>query len=173
MNHTVSVKAIPVCVIVFVVVGFWVLGYGCTRQQQETEEILPALVDDAGILSDDERAALGALLNSYTKETTHQFAVEIISALDGQNIEEYSIERASTRRLGVKGRDNGLLFLVVVDERQMRIEVGYGLEAVLPDSFCGSVIRDTVAPQFAEREYYEGIRMGLEMLMAKAKSEEL
>ena len=147
------------------------MEYSCTKPQQDSVEVLPAVVDYAGILSDDERLDLNAVLISFAKETTHQFAVEIVSTLDGENIEEYALERVEARKLGVRGKDTGLLLLIVVDERKMRIEVGYGLEAVLPDSYWGSVIRETITPDFSKQEYYSGIRKGLEELMDRAVSD--
>ena len=93
------------------------------------------VVDLAGIID----AAVETKLNQYLREleqkTTAQMAILTIKSLEGQSIEEFSITVAHDKwKLGQKGKDNGVLLVVALQDRKYRIEIGYGLEGVLPDS---------------------------------------
>jgi uncharacterized membrane protein YgcG len=76
-------------------------------------------------------------------------------------LESYSIRVAEAWALGQADRDNGLLLLIALAERRLRIEVGYGLEGVLTDAFCGRVIDNTIVPYFKNEQYFDGITAGL------------
>jgi uncharacterized protein len=90
--------------------------------------------------------------------------VALFRSLQGENLEDYSIRLARTWRAGQKGLDNGVVFLIFVDDRKMRLEVGYGLEPSLTDAISGSIIRDVVAPRFREGRLAEGIEAGLDAI---------
>jgi uncharacterized protein len=78
---------------------------------------------------------------------------------------------AEKNKIGTKEHDNGALFLIVKNDRKMRIEVGYGLEGVLPDALCSSIIRNVVAPHFRKDEYYAGITDGLSTMISAIAGE--
>ena len=88
----------------------------------------------------------------------------IFRALDGDSLEDFSIRLAQAWRIGQKGLDNGVIFLVFVNDRKMRIEVGYGLEAKLTDAISSSILRDVVAPRFREGHLALGIAAGLDAI---------
>jgi uncharacterized protein len=90
--------------------------------------------------------------------------VALFRSLEGESLEDYSIRLARAWRVGQKGLDNGVVFLVFVDDRKMRLEVGYGLEASLTDATAGSIIRDVVAPRFREGRLAEGLEAGLDAI---------
>ena len=92
--------------------------------------------------------------------------VVIFRSLQGENLEDYSIRLAQAWRIGQKGLDNGVIFLVFLDDRRMRLEVGYGLEATLTDAIAGSIIRDVVAPRFRAGRLADGIEAGLDAIAA-------
>jgi uncharacterized protein len=127
----------------------------------EVPPLSAPVTDQAGLLSADQARQLNDLLLDYETETSNQFAVLIISSLEGEDLESYSIRVAETWTLGQEDRDNGLLFLVALAERRLRIEVGYGLEGVLTDAFCGRVIDHTIVPYFKNEQYFQGITAGL------------
>ena len=87
--------------------------------------------------------------------------VAVFRSLQGESLEDYSIRLAKAWRIGQKGLDNGVIFLVFLDDRKMRIEVGYGLEGNLTDAVSSSILRDVVAPRFREGRIAEGIGAGL------------
>lgn len=116
--------------------------------------------DFASVLTTAQRDALDAQLADLERATSAEVAVVTVSSLDGRTIEGYATELFNTWGIGKKGRDNGVLILVSVGDRTMRIEVGYGLEGVLPDGLAGAVIRETFRPRFREDDYPGGILQG-------------
>ena len=116
------------------------------------------VVDLAGIVDDATENRLNGYLQELEQKTTAQMVVLTISSLEGESIEDFSITIAHDKwKLGQKGKDNGVLFLISVKDRKYRIEVGYGLEGVLPDSLAGSMGRDLLVPYFRKGDYSNGI----------------
>src|SRR5437867_9981825 len=120
--------------------------------------------DFAGVLSAAERERLEEKLRSWERESSNQIVVAIFRSLDGENLEDYSIRLAQSWRIGQKGLDNGVIFLVFVDDRKMRLEVGYGLEPKLTDALSSQILRQVVAPRFREGNIAEGIAAGLDAI---------
>ena len=137
----------------------------------EVPPLQAPVTDLAGVLSEEQKGELDRLLLDYEAATSNQFAVLVIPSLDGEVLESYSIQVASAWALGQEGKDNGLLLLVALEERRLRIEVGYGLEGVLTDAFCGRVIDDAIVPHFKAGDYYEGITAGLLALIRQTGDE--
>lgn len=116
------------------------------------------VVDLAGMVDGDTERKLNGYLQELEQLTTAQLVVLTIKSLEGESIEDFSLSVAHDKwKLGQRGKDNGLLMLIAADDRKYRIEVGYGLEGVLPDSFVGSVGRDLLVPYFKKGEPSNGI----------------
>jgi len=127
---------------------------------------LQGMVNDYGnILSDSAVTQLEKQLQAYETETTNQIVVLTIDSLKGQDIESYASEVFNTWKLGHAGKDNGVLLVVAVKDRKMRIEVGYGLEGSITDTKSGQVIRSVIAPYFKQGDFIQGIAAGVEALM--------
>lgn len=122
--------------------------------------------DNAGLLTPETVAALDALLKAHEDSTTNQVAVLTVTSLEGEPLEQYSLRVAQAWKLGRRGTDNGVLLLVAKDEREVRIEVGNGLEGSLPDILCGRIIRNEIVPRFRRNDYDGGIRSGVEGILA-------
>jgi uncharacterized protein len=122
--------------------------------------------DGAGVLDVKTRTELGALLRDVEQQTTAEIALVTVPSLDGMTVEEYANRLFKEWGIGKKGRDNGVLVLVAPVEHTMRIEVGYGLEPVLPDGLAGEIMRATFLPRFKEDDYARGIRDGLTRIAA-------
>ncbi len=120
--------------------------------------------DYAGALTPGERSALEQKLVQWEATSRNQIVVAIFRSLEGESLEAYSIRLAQAWRVGQKGLDNGVIFLVFLDDRKMRIEVGYGLEANLTDAITSSILRDAVAPRFREGRLADGIAAGLDAI---------
>lgn len=120
--------------------------------------------DFAGALPTGERERLEDKLRSWERESSNQIVVAIFRSLEGDNLEDYSIRLAQAWRIGQKGLDNGVIFLVFVDDRKMRLEVGYGLEPKLTDALSSQILRQVVAPRFREGKIGEGIAAGLDAI---------
>ncbi|MEJ2655843.1 MAG: TPM domain-containing protein [Desulfobacterales bacterium] len=116
------------------------------------------VVDQAGIINDTVKNRLDGYLQELEQKTTAQLVVLTIKDLGGESIEDLSIRIANDQwKLGQKGKDNGVLFLIALNDRKYRIEVGYGLEGVLPDSLVGSLGRKLLVPYFKKGDYSDGI----------------
>lgn len=83
--------------------------------------------------------------------------VAIFRSLEDESLENYSVRLAERWRIGQKGLDNGVILLVFVQERQIRLEVGYGLESVIPDAVASQIVREAIAPRFREGRYAAGL----------------
>ncbi|NOY07007.1 MAG: hypothetical protein GXO82_10350, partial [Chlorobi bacterium] len=145
----------------------------CATAASSTEvpELRSYVTDKAGVLTASEVSALETMLRDYDRRTSTQMVVLIVPSLEGESIEEYAIAVAEKNRIGRKGKDNGLLFLVAVNDRKLRFEVGYGLEPVLTDALTSTIIRRIITPSFREGDYYGGIKAGLETAMKVASNE--
>lgn len=124
------------------------------------------VTDLTGTLSRDELSRLEAKLAAFERETSHQVAVLIIPSLEGEPIEPLSHRIGASWKLGQAGKDNGILLLIAKADRRLRIEVGYGLEGVLPDGKAGAIIREVIAPRFRRGDFAGGIEAGVETIMA-------
>jgi len=120
--------------------------------------------DYAGVLSAAERARLEDTLRARERESSNQIVVAIFRSLQGESMEDYSIRLAQAWRVGQKGLSNGVVFLVFVNDRKTRLEVGYGLEATLTDALSSQILRQVVAPRFREGKAADGITAGLDAI---------
>ena len=123
------------------------------------------VMDLAGILKDTESADLRAKLKQLETDTTAQMAILIIPDLHGEVLEKYSLRVARTWKLGRKDLNNGVLILVAMQDRALRIEIGTGLEAVLSDERCKGIIDNEMIPLFKKGEYYQGLDKGVSALI--------
>jgi uncharacterized protein len=118
--------------------------------------------DFADILSPGTEQELESLLTALRDKTGDEVAILTLSSIDGEPIEDFSIrlvERAPWK-LGEKGKDNGVLFLVAVADRKMRIETGYGVEEFIPDGKAGEIRDREVLPRFREGDMEGGVKAG-------------
>ena len=123
--------------------------------------------DYANLLAADARARLESRLAERERATGVQMAIAIFSGLEGESLEDFSIRLAQQWRIGRKGLDNGVILLVFVNDRKMRMEVGYGLEAQIPDSIAAQIIRQAVGPRFREQRYAEGLEAAADAVYAR------
>ena len=129
------------------------------------------VMDYAGVLNANQRNYLSQKLKAFEDSTSNQVIVYIVSSLDGESLEEYSHNIAEKNKIGQKGKDNGVLLLVAIDDRKIRIETGYGLEGALTDALSSSIIRNEIAPYFKSGKYFDGIDNGLNAIFLATKNE--
>jgi uncharacterized protein len=115
------------------------------------------VVDEFGLLSENERASLSQLLVNAKATSGVEIGVYIPASMRGREIEDFSIAVAEAWQLGRKKEDKGLLLVVAPKERKMRLEVGYGLEGDLTDAYSGRLLDQVMRPFFREGRYFEGI----------------
>jgi uncharacterized protein len=106
------------------------------------------VTDNANILSPEVRQSLTEGLKAHESRTGNQIAVLTVPTLNGESIEDYAVEVFKAWKLGQKGKDNGILIIVVPNDRRMRIEVGYGLEGTMTDMMAGRIIQHVMTPKF-------------------------
>ncbi len=124
------------------------------------------LNDFAGVLTAVQKSALESKLTDYQTKTTNEIAVAFVKNLNGGEINDFAVRVFEEWKIGKKGRDNGVLFLAAVEDRKIRIEVGYGLEGSLTDGRAGEIIRGQIAPKFKQNDYFSGTDSGLSAIMA-------
>ena len=127
------------------------------------------VVDQAGIISDDQEAALIEKLLGVQRETGRQLAVATIADLQGYDIADYGYRLGRSWGIGSKKENDGLLIIIAPNERRMRIEVGYGLEAIVPDGLASQIINDQMKPLFKAGDYTGGINQAVDTLAAQIK----
>jgi len=144
--------------------AFFILTLLCLSAVVASSEIpipqrpLNHVVDLAGIINPDVESNLNQYLLELEQKTTAQMVILTIKSLESESLEDFSLTVAHDRwKLGQKGKDNGVLLLVSLDDRKYRFEVGYGLEGALPDSLAGSIGRDFMVPYFRKGDYSTGI----------------
>ncbi len=155
----------------------WIPAYsqsdtGITRSRSDNPAVLRNyVVDETGTLTNSQVNALTQKLRQLEEQTSNQFVVYIIPSLDGESLEDLSIRLAEKNKIGKKEKNNGVLLLIVKNDRKIRIEVGYGLEGALTDATSASIIRNNIAPKFKQGNYYDGINAGVEAMIAATKGE--
>lgn len=127
--------------------------------------------DYAGMLSATTSQQMEQTLAAFEQAESTQIVVLTIPSLAGEEIEQFAIRLADTWQIGHQGKDNGAILIVAKAERKVRIEVGMGLQGVIPDITAARIIRDVMRPALAQGDYDRGISAGVQALMAAAKGE--
>jgi uncharacterized protein len=131
----------------------------------DVPQLTGRVVDLAHILPKPTVESLEARLAAHETQSSNQAAVLIVPSLEGDSIEEFSHRVATTWKLGQKGTDNGVLLLVAIGERKVRIEVGYGLEGVLTDARSAQIIRNEIVPRFRAGDMPGGVAEGVSAIL--------
>jgi len=129
------------------------------------------VTDKANLLSPQSKEKLEKFLDDFERKTSNQIVVVTFPSLEGESLEDFSIRLAERWRIGQKSRDNGVIFLIFKDDHKMRIEVGYGLEGVLPDALAGQIIQQVAAPYFRRGEYENGIFSAVDAICRATQGE--
>lgn len=127
--------------------------------------------DYAGILSPGAIAMMEQKLAAFEKDTSTQVVVLTVPSLQGDDIDQFAIRVADQWKIGQKGKDNGVILILAKAEQKVRIEVGMGLQGVLPDITAGRIIRDVMRPYLRSGDFDGGVNAGIEAIMAATKGE--
>ena len=130
------------------------------------------IVDNASLISDGVELNLNQQLMDLSDSTGAQLAILTIPTLEGEVLESYSMKVVEDWKLGSAEKDTGVLLLIALEERSIRIEVGYGLEGVLTDTRCGLIIRNVIAPEFRNGNYQAGIVNAINNIVGLVKNDE-
>lgn len=128
------------------------------------------VADNAGVLDTKSERALNRRISDLQRRTSADIAVVTIRTLRGQSIEDAALEIGRKYNVGKSGKNNGVVFLVVTNDRKVRIEVGYGLEGTINDAKAGRILDEQVLPYFKQGKYQGGILRGTHVLSGEIAS---
>lgn len=140
-------------------------AFGAARAEFTFPALTGRVVDAANILNAGQSAALEQKLAAQEAKTTDQFVVATVPSLEGTDIADYGNRLFRVWKLGQAEKDNGALLLVAPNEKQVRIEVGYGLEGVLTDAVASTIIRTAILPAFRNGDFAGGIDKGADAVI--------
>ncbi|TGN21001.1 TPM domain-containing protein [Leptospira idonii] len=123
------------------------------------------VTDNAGVLSAETVAKLEIKLKSFEETTSNQIAVLTIPSLEGDTIEGAAIQVFDAWKLGQKDKDNGVLLIISIQDRKMRIEVGRGLEGALTDVLSDHILRNEIRPKFKANDMNGGVEAGVDAII--------
>lgn len=145
-----------------------VLLFCCGAALAATPEF-PALtgrvVDAAGLLTADAQQRLESVLAQHEQDTGNQVVVVTLPSLQGYAIDDYGYRLGRHWGIGQAEHDNGVLLIVAAEEREVRIEVGYGLEGALTDARSSEIIQRIIVPRFRNDDYPGGIEQGTQAIL--------
>jgi uncharacterized protein len=136
-------------------------------------QLTARVTDLTGTLTADQSSALEAKLAAFEQSKGSQVAVLIVPTTQPEEIEQYSIRVVDQWKLGRGKVDDGVLVLVALNDRKVRLEVGYGVEGVLPDATANRIIQQDIVPSFKRGDYYGGINTGVDRVMRVIEGEPL
>jgi len=131
-----------------------------------------AVYDQANLLAANETAYLEQTLDAYNAQTGNAIVIVTVNDMNGDYIEHYSVNLAETWGIGKAKEDNGLLILAAMQERKLRIEVGYGLEDKITDAFASQVIADSLTPNFKNKQYFTAFNESVNSIINKINDNE-
>jgi len=133
---------------------------------------VPRLVNDfGGVLTPAEEDKLETKLVAFDDSTSTQISIVSIVSLEGQDVSSYAFELGEKWGIGQQGKDNGILFLIAVEDRKMFIAPGYGLEGVVTDLACKRIVEGFLKPNFRSGNFYQGLDEGTDAVIGLATGE--
>jgi len=155
------------CVILLLAFGF----------RLSADEVIPPppaayFNDYAGVVSASTVAQLNQTLENFERQTSDQIVVAIFPKMQSDSsIDDYTVRVARSWQVGQKGKNNGAVLFVFVQDHKMFLEVGYGLEGVLPDALCKRIIDEEIRPRFRAGDFDGGLTAGVQAILAAVKGE--
>lgn len=157
---------------IFLAAAFLLVSFLASAQDIPARPNPPKLVNDfAGVLSPDEEQRLERQLVAYDDSTSNQVAIVLLKTLNDYPIEEYSLKVLRSWGIGNAKTNNGVLILAAIDDRKIRIEVGYGLEGAIPDITANHIIDNDIKPNFRSGDYYDGLSQAANSIIKAAAGE--
>jgi uncharacterized protein len=159
MAHRLVRQASAAVLVVWFVVAFPTAG----RAQPPTPVLTAPVNDLANVIDADSEREIDRRIRSLQAASGDIVVVATVPTYKPYaDIEEYAVKMFENggRGIGEKGKDNGLLIVVAVEDRRIKVEVGYGLEGFVTDGFAGETIRDIITPQFRNGNYGAGLLAG-------------
>lgn len=152
--------------LVVLAVGLLILCANALAADPRFPELTGRVVDEAKILDATAEAHLAARLEQHEKDTTNQIVVATLSSLRGYAIADYGYQLGRHWGIGQEDKNNGVLLIIAPTEREVRIEVGYGLEGDLTDAISKTIIEKEILPNFRQNDLPGGINAGVTAILA-------
>jgi len=143
----------------------------CVTHALEAPALKGRVNDYARLLSPEANARLEQKLAGFERETSNQVSVLTVPSLQGDDIDQFAIRVAEQWKLGQQGKDNGVLMVIAQAERKVRIEVGMGLQGVLPDITASRIIREVMRPHLKSGNFDQGVTVGTDAIIAATRGE--
>jgi uncharacterized protein len=141
---------------------FSLILFGSYIYAQKLPKPVGYVNDFAGVLDEDSKIRMTKLIAALQEKTGAEIAVVTVETTEPRAFEEYSVELASEWEIGKSGEDTGVLILLAMKERRIRIEVGYGLEGPIPDGLAGEIIDKSILPDLRAGSYGTGMLKGVQ-----------
>lgn len=145
---------------ILILIVMMLITNGSYAQVESFPTVSGYVTDEAHLLDDQTREQISKIALELEQKTTAQVAIVTVKSIQPFVIEDYAVKLFERFKIGQKGKDNGVLILVVKDDRKLRIEVGYGLEGVLTDAYSKRVINQVIVPAFKQGQFSDGILKG-------------
>jgi uncharacterized protein len=149
------------------------LSFGAAAQEVAIPDLAAHVTDLTNTITPEQQSALEAKLRDLETQKGSQIAVLLVATTQPESIEQYSMRVVEQWKLGRKKVDDGALLLIAKSDRKLRIEVGYGLEGVLPDAIAKRIITEDIAPHLKQGDFYGGIVAGVSRMAATIQGEAL
>ena len=158
---------------IFFIILFLAIAHSLLSHALDIPPLRGRVNDYANLMPANRAQALEQRLEQFENETGHQIAVLTIPSLGGEDIAGFGIRVAENWKIGKKKFDDGAILIVARDDHRLRIEVGYGLEGVLPDAVANRIIQEIIVPRFRDNDFPGGIEAGVEAIMKVTSGEPL
>jgi uncharacterized protein len=152
----------------------FVLLFGCRLFAQEVIPPVPAAYfnDYAHVVSAGTASQLNNTLENFERQTSEQILVAVYPKMESDSsIEDYTVRVARDWKVGQKDKNNGAVLFVFVQDHKVYLQVGYGLEGVLPDALCKRIISEQITPRFKAGDFDGGLTAGVQSILAATKGE--
>lgn len=153
--------------------ALWLFGIASAGAEVAIPPLGAAVTDLSGLLNAGQKAELEQRLRSFSAQKGSQVAILIVPTTKPETVEQYAIRVAENWQLGRKGVDDGVLILLASADREVRIEVGYGLEGPLPDVTANRIIEEVMIPYFKQNDYFGGLKAGADRVIRVIEGEAL
>lgn len=142
-------------------------------QEVPVPPLTAQVVDTTGTLSPEQQAALIQKLQAFEATKGSQIAVLLVQTTQPETIEQYALRVAENWKIGRKNTDDGAILVVALQDRALRIEVGYGLEGALTDLTSKRIIDEIIVPQFRQGDFAGGVAAGVDQMIKVIEGEPL
>lgn len=163
----------PLCVRVVLAFLLFFLALSATRAEVPVPDLSRRVTDLTGTLTPDTVSRLESTLAQFEQGKGSQIAVLLIPTTQPEDIAQFGIRVGDKWKIGREGVDDGVILIVAKDDRKVRLEVGYGLEGVIPDAVAKRIIEEDIVPRFKQGDFSGGVEAGVTRLMRLIEGEPL